>query len=269
MSKDRFNRERIHDSMMKMVIIRLDYSGVIDIKDLVKIFDKHFPRAFKERFEHHNQEFNIQLRKEDIESIHKTLSVPINVISRETITRYHKIQDAACDATLDISKYYLCMTVKCNNNYDGLDRYVSIIKGAITTFKKNIPYFSPKRFGLRKVRIENKRNKEEFNTIFEDNVFFEHDYELDNCIYTGKEYVDIMVLPEVHNLNINVRAKLELLKTLDGHSEYMTTLDIDAYYNGDELLNVNLNDLIDEANLYEFNIYKSCMKESYLETIYG
>ena len=43
MAKDRFSRENTHDTNLKTVIIRLDYSGVSDINDLVKLFDKKFP----------------------------------------------------------------------------------------------------------------------------------------------------------------------------------------------------------------------------------
>lgn len=80
MSKDRFTRERTHDTKIKTVIVRLDYSEVADSGDLWKQFDKHFHSEFKERHEHHNREFNIQLRKEDIQTISNMLSLPVKVI---------------------------------------------------------------------------------------------------------------------------------------------------------------------------------------------
>ena len=267
MAKDRFSRERTHDTNMKTVILRLDYSGVADSSELVKWFDKRFPSAFRERNEHHNREFNIQLRKEDIETISKTLSLPVSVIERETIMRYHRMKDVNCDVTLDISKYYLCMTLKCDNNYDGLDKYVACFKGAITTFRENIPYFCPRRLGLRKVRVENKQTFRDFDNVFEDYVYKIPSYGFVYNSFLATDYVDCFELSTLNNLRFNVRGKLDHIKAPNGQMEYKSTLDIDAYYQNDALANANINDWLTIANLKAFEIYKFCMKESYLESI--
>ena len=44
-------------------------------------------------------------------------------------------------------------------------------------------------------------------------------------------------------------------------------MDIDAYYQSDALANANINEWLMSANLKAFDVYKYCMKESYLETI--
>ncbi len=267
MAKDRFKREKTHDTKMKTVILRLDYSGVADSTELVKWFDKRFPSAFKERIEHHNREFNIQLRKEDIETISKTLSLPVSVIERETIMRYHRMKDVNCEVTLDISKYYLCMTLKCDNNYDGLDNYVSCFKGAITTFKDNVPYFCPRRLGLRKVRVESKPSMRDFDSIFEEHVYKIPSYGFDNSSFLATDYVDCFEISNLNNLRFNVRGKMDYVKGESGKMEYKSTLDIDAYYQSDALANANINEWLTSANLKAFDVYKYCMKESYLETI--
>lgn len=267
MAKDRFVRERTHDTNMKTVIIRLDYSGVADSKELVKWFDKTFPNIFKERIEHHNREFNIQLRKEDIETISKTLSLPVSVIEQETIMRYHGMKQVNCDVTLDISKYYLCMTLKCDNNYDGLDKYVECFKGAVTAFREHIPYFCPRRLGLRKVRVESKSSFEDFNTIFEDFVYSIPSYGLTGTSFLATEYVDCVEIQDLNNLRFNVRGKMDYLKNLEGQMVYQSTLDIDAYYQNEDLAKSNINDWLTTANLRSFDVYKYFMKESYLESI--
>ena len=45
-------------------------------------------------------------------------------------------------------------------------------------------------------------------------------------------------------------------------TKYRATLDIDAYYRSDDLKDINA--LLSQSNNEEFNIYISCMKESYL-----
>ena len=268
MAKDRFIRERTHDTNIKTVIIRLDYSGVADLNDLVKCFDKKYPNEFKERYEHHNREFNIQLRKEDIETISKTLSLPVSVIERETIMRYHGMKRGNCDVVMDISKYYLCMTLNSDGSYDGIDNYLSCFKGAITLFKDNIPYFRPRRLGLRKVRVQSKSNLDDFKNIFEDQLFRNHIFGYNAPALLRKESIDCFVVPQFNNLRFNVRGLMNHGKNPEGDLQYTSTLDIDAYYTDKSLDNTDINRLITMANLQEFEVYKNCMKESYIESIY-
>lgn len=268
MAKDRFSRENTHDTNLKTVIIRLDYSGVSDINDLVKLFDKKFPNEFKERHEHHNSEYNIQLSKEDIETISKTLFLPVNVIQRETIMRYHGMKHGNCDVVLDISKYYLCMTLNSENNYDGIDNYISSFKGAITLFKEKIPYFRPRRLGLRKIRVESKTSLVGFKDIFEDELFRHHIYGYESPALLRKESLDCFEVAKFNHLRFNVRGLMNYGKDSDGTYQYTSSLDIDAYYTEASLDNNDINRLITTANLQEFEVYKNCMKESYLESIY-
>lgn len=42
MSKDLIRRDQVHDTHMKYVIIRLDYSGVQDGVELIRAFERRF-----------------------------------------------------------------------------------------------------------------------------------------------------------------------------------------------------------------------------------
>lgn len=263
MSKDRFIRERIHDTNMKMIIIRLDYSGVTNGGDLVSLFDKRFPSSFKKREERFNRDINISFRQEDLEVISKTLSLPVSVIEKEKTMRYVGMKNVACNAILDISQYYLCMTIECENNYDGLDKYVECFKGAITVFKDKIDYFCPRRLGLRKVRVEHKTTLKEFDEVFEDFVYIVPDYGMNKVKVRGTEYIDVIELED--KLRFNIRGKIDSTDKPEG---YLSSLDIDAYYNGEFLASADINSLLTRANLQEFEIYKACMKEKYLESIF-
>lgn len=48
MDKSIFARERIHDTNMKVVIVRLDFAGVNDINELIRIL-KRAEKCLKER----------------------------------------------------------------------------------------------------------------------------------------------------------------------------------------------------------------------------
>ena len=255
---------------MKTVIIRLDYSGVVDSTQLHKLFDKQFPKAFKERHEIHNNEFNIQLKQDELRSISKSLSVPVNVIEKETIVRYKGLKNVACEVTLDISQYYLCMTINCNNNYDGLDNYLEYFKGAISVFIDKMSYFQPKRLGIRKIRVEERDSRDAFNLVFEDFVFNSPTYDLLRADNFKTEYFDFFEITNMNNIRFNIHRTMDKLNVKDSagneQTKYRAILDIDAYYRSDDLQDINA--LLRQSNNEEFNIYLSCMKESYLRQIY-
>lgn len=270
MAKSEFTRSRIHDHYMKRIIIRLDYSGVRDGAKLVDLFDRKFPKAFRESKDIFNNEFSIQLRNDELKDISESIQVPINVIQKEKIVRYSGMKNVACDVILDISQYYLCMTIQCNGNYDGLDKYIECFKGAITVFSDSIPYFQPKRLGLRKIRVEDKSTIQEFADTFEPFVFNIPGYAINNSVNLKSEYVDYIQQPSNNNIKFNIRRVIGLNNKSDNNNElvstYVATLDIDAYYKDTELRNIN--ELLNQANVLEFEVYKSCMKESYLRSIY-
>lgn len=269
MAKELYERNRLHDNQMKEIIIRLDYTGVRDGADLVRLFDKRFPKAFKRSQDIYNNEFTLSFRKEDLKDISESIKVPVSIIQKEKIVRYVGMKDVACEVELDISQYYLCMTIKCNGNYDGLDKYVECFKGAISVFESSLPYFTPKRLGLRKIRVEDKPTIKEFESIFEPFVFQIPQYSIDDAKHLKSEYKDYIEDP-INNIRFHIQRTIgRVVKQSSDKNEiaYVSTLDIDAYYKGEELNNIN--DLLSKANLLEFKIYKSCMKEEYLKSIYS
>ena len=88
MAKELYERNRLHDNQMKEIIIRLDYTGVRDGADLVRLFDKRFPKAFKRSQDIYNNEFTLSFRKEDLKDISESIKVPVSIIQKEKIVRY-------------------------------------------------------------------------------------------------------------------------------------------------------------------------------------
>ena len=264
--KQGFTRNNIKDTFMKVVIVRLDYAGVNNLNEVIKLFDKKFPKAFKRKNIVENREINVNFRETDFQSISDSLSTPVNAIKRERFVRYEGINDCQCDVTLDMSQFYLCLTIKCDNNYDGLTNYIAPLKGAIKIFKEKIPYFSPKRLGIRKVRVENNNNINHFSTIFEPFVFPKLVFNIGRDKLVKSDYLDV-ILDESSKLTANIKREIIVNKDKTGAPIYTTSLDIDAYYYEDALCYGNINELINSANTKEFELYKQCMTYDYLYSI--
>ena len=261
MSKADIQRDQVHDTHMKYVIMRIDYSGVTNSTKLVDLFDKRFPRAFRNRNLVTQREISVAFRQEDLQTISKAVSVPINVVDKEPLYRYSGFKQGRCQATLDISQFYMCMTINCEHNYDGLNNYLECFKGAISIFMNTIDYFHPQRLGIRKCRVQDFDTIEAINNVFESFVFDVPNLQIGQE-QSYREYRTSILDVNQNKLNVNVLRKRYFVTK---NEQYRTALDIDVYYQDDELLNDNnINQLVHLANDYEFNVYKMCMTNNYL-----
>lgn len=268
-SKAEIDRTKVHDKNMKIVIIRLDYAGVTDLLDLIKSFDQTI-KSFKLREEVYNNQLNLNIREEDIQTISKTLSIPVNIIRKEKIYRYSNAEFGECQTTLDISQYFLCMTIISKNNYDGLTVYSQVFQQTAELFKAQIKFFNPKRLGLRKTRVENFNTIDEIQSTFEPNLFcFNHFNDITDKEYHSKIYKDVFRNDQLSIFaNIN-RSILPVKK--DDQDKLQTQLDIDTYYDTQHYKTIfqkfSFAQLLENANQYEFEIYKSCLTLEHLNKI--
>ncbi len=268
-SKAEIDRTKVHDKNMKIVIIRLDYAGVTDLLDLIKSFDQTI-KSFKQREEVYNNQLNLNIREEDIQTISKTLSIPVNIIRKEKIYRYSNAEFGECQTTLDISQYFLCMTIISKNNYDGLTVYSQVFQQTAELFKTQIKFFNPKRLGLRKTRVENFNTIDEIQSTFEPNLFcFNHFNDIPDKEYHSKIYKDVFRNDQLSIFaNIN-RSILPVKK--DDQDKLQTQLDIDTYYDTQHYKTIfqkfSFAQLLENANQYEFEIYKSCLTLEHLNKI--
>ncbi|MDN3606435.1 hypothetical protein [Kaistella yonginensis] len=81
MNKSEINREQLKDNIMKHIVFRLDYQGMIDSTDFVKLFLKEFDGYFKLYSKNTHNKVDIQLN--DIEDISNTLSIPVSEIIKQ------------------------------------------------------------------------------------------------------------------------------------------------------------------------------------------
>lgn len=260
LSKEQISRDSIRDIWMKQVIIRLDYAGVADLNELIKIFDLRINK-FAKRQEMYVNQLGFNIRAEDLKNISDTLSIPIEAIKKEKIWRYSELNVGQCSTTLDISQYFMCMTIDCQNNYDGITEYVKVFKEVMEMFTSNIKYFEPKRIGLRKARVQKLKTLDEVANIFEPYIYCMDIAHINSALTHDKFYRDIVKKVD-DSLYININ---RIIKSIDDETAFNTTLDLDAYTTN--LDKKELSNIIDVANAYEFEVYKSCMTLNYLNTI--
>lgn len=266
MDKADIQRNQVHDTHMQSVLLRIDYTGVSNIEVLINVFDEKFPSVFQYRQMVATRGVAITLRKEDLNSISKAVSVPVSVIEKEQVCQYVGLAGVNGEVTLCISQYYTYMMIQYKENYDGLNAYLKYFLGAITVFKEKVPYFCPQRFGIRKCRVQNFENAYDIASYFESFVFDEANLPIGQFGKTPREFRTCLCDDSQNNLKVIVYRRLSLTE-YERKNIINTTLDIDAYYDNPQILNERpIEEIVNIVNNFEFEVYKKCMT---LEALHG
>lgn len=257
-------RNKVHDTHLRSIILRLDFQGVSDYRTLVNLFDKSYPKKFKSRAERYHQQVDFSLREEDIKQISEVLSIPVRVLERQSFLHYEDMVDVKCKTMLDISQFYICMTIVADKNYEGFDKYSDCFKGAISLFKSKVSYFQPVRLGLRKTRVEFFDDMTNVNQRFASFVFPNNHFGLDQTVRERKEYRDYLTYSEEYPAMFNILRKLEPAQK-QGESKFglLSTLDIDTYFQDSAFLQKrDITTLINDLNEKEYEAYFSCLNNN-------
>jgi len=270
MGKENFNRYSLKNNFMKQVLFRLDYKGVLDIKEIVEVFQEKHKSKF-ETFEtaYHN---HVDVELTNINDISDTLSIPVKEIVKQDIYRFTNNTFSDDEVILDISKYFTTLTIKCKN-YKTIDLYRDFFAEFIDLLYKVEDYISIKRFGLRKLGGVVLESLDQIPQIFE-KEFFNIDFEGNNFTSVKNNYVDILEKSEPKTPTINYRRSFEKGKLLneDGSETvaYQVLLDFDGFLDEQKLIDSelvktkNISTIIDMTNDCLFEIFKMSVTEEFL-----
>lgn len=267
--KEEIKRDDLKENIMKNIIFRLDYQGMIDSKDFIKIFTNKFPTCFNVYSVNTHNTIDFQLN--NIEDISSTLSIPVPEIKKQDVHRFTENNFGSDKLTLDISVFNTILNIECND-YVNINEYIDFIKQYIKLLFVSNKYLSLKRFGLRKIGSKIYFNFDDIHKDFEkrffnfDNIVDEYNVQKNRC--------DEVLYNEERQLNINFSRNLDTGLYFDaGRNENINalqvTLDLDAYLNEEALGNNdyknNLIELIEIINnKYLFDIFKMCVTKEFL-----
>lgn len=270
MNKEEISRDLLKDNIMRNIIFRLDYQGMIDSTDFVKQFSREFNGSFKSYSKNTHNKVDIQIN--DLEDISNTLSIPVSEIAKQDIHVFRDNQFGSDQVTLNISIYNTILNVECTD-YKNIDEYLNFMVKYIDFLFKNEPYVVLKRFGLRKI---GSNIYEDFASIHED---FEKEYFSFKEIYFDsfslfKNRIEEVLYHEATKLKINFIRSLDTGNAInqttgESNKAFLVSLDLDAYLD-EEALDFNkykekmphLITLINNDIL--FNLFKNSVTNDFL-----
>ena len=164
-------------SLLKEIIIRLDFESLTDLNAVIK-------RLKRENF------INTFLKGyRVIKSNRISLQMPPSVVEdkfipveRYDVTDMHRFFDSAIepiqDVTLDVTETYVCLTIKTNDDYSSIEPYIELVSNVANLIKSEDSYVRFCRIAIRKIDGEDFENLEEGFRVFKSSRFdMEHNFE--------------------------------------------------------------------------------------------
>ncbi len=265
-TKDAIKRTDVKRNFLKKILLRIDYTGIIDIKDLLKEFGKRFENKFENMEEVYLNQYDIAIN--DIDQVSETLSIPIKEIIKNDLMRYTKNTfGVENDIIFDIGKYFTTLTIDCKN-YNSLDEYKIFFGNYVEFLLKYSNYVRIKRFGLRKMGGEFYKNFKEIFKVFENEIFGIEPSE-NNYILSKRNLLDEYKSQNKNDPNVNWYRTIEKGTIKDGDNleeVYKVILDIDAYIIEDTINDNNsgFSSQISLINDKLFEFYKKSVTVEYL-----
>jgi uncharacterized protein (TIGR04255 family) len=271
MKKPNITRADLKSNIMKNVIFRIDYQGVMDASTLVETFLKSFKGVFGSRENTFHNKIDIQFS--NIDSISETLSIPVREIEKQEIQRFKDSKLGPENAILDISKYFTTLLIECDGKYEGIDQYATFFSKLIEQYLAENEFIKIKRIGLRKIGGNIYFNKEEIHNDFE-KEHFNFDFSKEGFNSINNKTVDIFNAEDTSPIIIYQRSfDKGVALDKDGNEKiaYQAILDIDSYYEEGVLNELgftkgNISGIISSMNdKYLFDLFKISMTETFFK----
>ena len=240
----KYTRDNIYSEMLKTVIIRLDFTGVINIAPFVD-FIKRTP-IIESNFEAFDEiaqrQLNVSFVPKDIEDG----GLPVAKAQDRTIYRFSKWKHVNnSDAILDIDNSSITIGVDCGTKYNGSKGYSDVIIKLMCELKKYDQYISLKRLGVRKIDAKVINEGEKIEDFFNDKFVV-----LDSWRQSQKDMSSLTDLLHIDDVRFNVVQRIERLKD-EKENRYLIRAfyDVDSYIETNVLRNIN-----DEQLEYYLNV---------------
>lgn len=263
-------RTDLKRNMMKKIIFRLDYQGILNSSDIISSFNK----TFKDKFGvlqttfHNKVDFDMN----NIEEMSETLSIPIREIEKQEIYRLSENKFGSDKLTLDISKYFTTLNVDCTN-YKNIDEYLAFFSELTDFLFDTNEFIVIKRIGLRKIGSLIFFNPKDVYKSFEQK-YFNFDFEDTEFCSIRNRYIDVLQY-DANSPLINYVRSFETGKYYDEGAKkeldaYQVLLDIDSYFTEQILKPLDfkkgdIKSLLETTNnKHLFKLFKMSVTQEYL-----
>ena len=256
-TKNKIGRQKLKKPLLKRLIIRFDFTSVVDMqKALNKIvaFLKP-PKGFFNSFNQMSLVPNTTVGEE--QSVKRSADVSPDVYRFSDCNIEPKQE-----VLLDFTRNSLCLDIRCNDQYDGIDNYFKIMTKIMSIIIENEDYVQLNRIGIRKIDGVDEMSLKEADTTFE---YFNQRLDWgNNDRMISQQYTDQMFCQDILAFVIYNR----IVRLVPETGNYRFTLDMDCYKEVGQLERRPskewLRTVLDEMNDRLFHMFKMGITLEYL-----
>lgn len=264
MSKDKFNRSNVKSSILKKVIIRIDFIGLTDIVGCVNILKPIMQGKFNKFMPIDNNNYNVELP-----GINHTKELNVNY-EKKTFYQFSDSQIGKSNANFMIGTDFAYIEVNCDKDYEGCDDYIKLMAASIYQILQFDAFISVRRLGLRKIDVEVFKNECEMDSSLEDPIW--NNYKRSQAyLPLKKSYSDILLQKDVNTV-------FHIQRAIQGinDNQYQYTFDIDSYKSGDLICKDDFSSvqriektISGQMNEPVFNYFIDTFTERYIDDFYN
>lgn len=223
MSKDKFKRTNVKSTILKKVIIRIDFVGLTDIMSCVTSLKRDVMKGkFKKFREIKNKNYNVELNSPNS-------SQPFNVnMEKKIMFQFSECVIGPSNANFMLGPEFAYLEIECSEDYEGCNEYIKLMASAIDCILNFDSFISVKRLGLRKIDVALFDDVKMMNQSIEIPIW--ENYKLAPAYFPlKKSYSDLLFQKDVNTI-FNIQ---RFIQEIDVNEErkIQYVLDIDCYKN--------------------------------------
>lgn len=266
MSKDKFKRTNVKSSILKKVIIRIDFVGLTDILGCVDSLKVVMKGKFKNFRPIKNNNYNVELNSPNS-------SKPVNVNMEKTMMfQFSECAIGPSNANFMLGSEFAYLEIECSDGYEGCNEYIKLMASAIDCILKFDSFISVKRLGLRKIDVAMFKDVKKMNQSIETPIW--ENYKLANAFFPlKKSYSDLLYQKDVNSI-FNIQRFVQEID-MNGERKFQFVLDIDCYKNSSLIgasdfstVNCIENMISNQMNEPVFKYFINTFTEQYISEFY-
>lgn len=224
--KEKIQRDQLAYSMLRRVIIRADFTSMLDTDKIVSLLNEE--GWFNEVFNNYSR---LQLIKDKERS-----NEDFEEDSKKYVRRFNDCVTTAerpeKNVIFDITDDSVCVDIQCDDQYTKIDAYLQLAIDTIFFIINHDRYVKLKRLAIRKFDAQNFATSEEADKVFE---YFDQDImDIANDAYWQRTYTDSFIYGKT-NVGVNYTRTIKISDKAD--KTYIFVLDIDTFIDSDMIEN--------------------------------
>lgn len=257
-AKTDITRDNLHCSLLKRVIVRADFSTMVDLDSFITNLNRQ--EWFKGTFDDFDR-----LAIDQVENDSDRTSV-VNDSYGMLVNRFSGCQiGTERKVLLDIVADFVCLDIRCGEEYTRIDPYLSLVIKVLSFLIESDDYVKMKRLAIRKVNGREFEHIADADEVFE---YFDQQVMQPDDLLNMRDYTERFFSVD-KGVNVTYTRMFRVLDT--GDKRFVFLLDIDTFLGGNRLDSLRpskqeLEEIFcDRLNQTLFELFKKGIKIEFLE----